>query len=148
MKKIFLVSLFFLVIHIMNAQGNLQFNQVLLVDVTLAGNAVTVPAGKVWKVENYLPSSQLAEDLNRPPNQSTAGGTKNFIMLVNGNQVYLKTTITREVGRSDGYWSQDGYATASDYKIFDAPIWLPASTTLAASTNVLSLSVIEFNIIP
>jgi hypothetical protein len=125
------------------AQGNLQFNQVKLVS-----TIETVPAGKVWKVENYLPSSQLAIDLNRPPNQSTAGGTKNFIMLVNSNQVFLQTTITREVGRDDAYWNQSGYTTASDYKIFDAPIWLPASTTLAASTNVLSLSVIEFNIIP
>ncbi len=143
MKKFFIcVSIVFTSLSFFS-QGNLQFNQVKLVT-----TIETVPAGKVWKVENYLPSSQLAEDLNRPPNQSTAGGTKNFIMLVNGNQVYLKTTITREVGRSDGYWSQDGYATASDYKIFDAPIWLPASTTLAASTNVLSLSVIEFNIIP
>jgi hypothetical protein len=124
-------------------QGNLQFNQVKLVS-----TIETVPAGKVWKVENYLPSSQLAIDLNRPSNQATAGGTKNFIMLVNSNQVFLQTTITREVGRDDGYWNHSGYTTASDYKIFDAPIWLPASTTLAASTNVLSLSVIEFNIVP
>ena len=60
MKKIFLVSLFFLVIHLMNAQGNLQFNQVLLVDVTVAGNAVTVPAGKVWKLENVALASNNA----------------------------------------------------------------------------------------
>jgi hypothetical protein len=125
------------------AQGNLQFNQVKLVS-----TIETVPAGKVWKVENYLPSSQLAIDLNRPSNQATAGGTKSFIMLVNSNQVFLQTTITREVGRDDAYWNHSGYTTASDYKIFDAPIWLPASTTLAASTNVLSLSVIEFNIVP
>ena len=124
-------------------QGNLQFNQVKLVS-----TIETVPAGKVWKVENYLPSSQLAIDLNRPSNQATAGGTKNFIMLVNSSQVFLQTTITREVGRDDAYWNHSGYTTASDYKIFDAPIWLPASTTLAASTNVLSLSVIEFNIVP
>ena len=124
-------------------QGNLQFNQVKLVS-----TIETVPAGKVWKVENYLPSSQLAIDLNRPTNQATAGGTKNFIMLVNSSQVFLQTTITREVGRDDAYWNHSGYTTASDYKIFDAPIWLPASTTLAASTNVLSLSVIEFNILP
>ena len=124
-------------------QGNLQFNQVKLVS-----TIETVPAGKVWKVENYLPSSQLAIDLNRPSNQATAGGTKNFIMLVNSSQVFLQTTLTREVGRDDAYWNHSGYTTASDYKIFDAPIWLPASTTLAASTNVLSLSVIEFNILP
>ena len=108
----------------------------------------TVPAGRVWKLENYLPSSQFAIDLNRQPNQASAGGTKNFIVLVNGTQVYLQTTITREVGRNDGYWSQDGYAAAADYRIFDAPIWLPAGTSLAASTNVMSLSVVEFNVLP
>jgi hypothetical protein len=37
-------------------------------------------------------------------------------VLINGNQVFLQTTITREVGRNDGYWSQDGYAAASDFK--------------------------------
>jgi hypothetical protein len=125
------------------AQGNLQFNQVKLVSTT-----ETVPVGKVWKIENYLPSSQLAIDLNRQPNQARAGGTKNFVVLVNGAQVFLQTTLTREVGRNDGYWSQDGYATAADYRIFDAPIWLPAGTSLAASTNVMSLSVIEFNVLP
>jgi hypothetical protein len=60
MKKILLVSVFFLVVHLMNAQGNLQFSQVLLVDVTVAGNAVTVPAGKVWKLENVALASNNA----------------------------------------------------------------------------------------
>ena len=143
MKRLYIIIITILLYTGAFSQGNLQFNQVKLVS-----TIETVPAGKVWKVENYLPSSQLAIDLNRPSNQATAGGTKNFIMLVNSNQVFLQTTITREVGRDDAYWNQSGYTTASDYKIFDAPIWLPASTTLAASTNVLSLSVIEFNILP
>jgi hypothetical protein len=141
--RIFIVIVFISLSVFVNAQGNLQFNQVKLVT-----TSETVPAGKVWKLENYLPSSQLAIDLNRQPNQASAGGTKNFIVLVNGAQVFLQTTITREVGRNDGYWSQDGYATAADYRIFDAPLWLPAGTTLAASTNVMSLSVVEFNVLP
>ena len=143
MKRLYIIIITILLYTSGFSQGNLQFNQVKLVT-----TIETVPAGKVWKVENYLPSSQLAIDLNRPSNQATAGGTKNFIMLVNSSQVFLQTTITREVGRDDAYWNHSGYTTASDYKIFDAPIWLPASTTLAASTNVLSLSVIEFNILP
>jgi len=141
--RTFFVIVFISLSVFVNAQGNLQFSQVKLVT-----TSETVPAGKVWKLENYLPSSQLAIDLNRQPNQASAGGTKNFIVLVNGTQVFLQTTITREVGRNDGYWSQDGYATAADYRIFDAPIWLPAGTTLAAPTNVMSLSVVEFNLLP
>jgi len=143
MRRIFIGVTAFFAVLITHAQGNLQFNQVKLVSMV-----ETVPVGKVWKLENYLPSSQLAIDLNRQPNQASAGGTKNFVVLVNGAQVFLQTTITREIGRNDGYWSQDGYATAADYRIFDAPIWLPAGTSLAASTNVMSLSVIEFNILP
>ena len=143
MRRIFIVVIAFFAVLNTHAQGNLQFNQVKLVS-----TVETVPAGKVWKLENYLPSSQLAIDLNRQPNQASVGGTKNFIVLVNGTQVFLQTTITREVGRNDGYWSQDGYAAAADYRIFDAPIWLPAGTSLAASTNVMSLSVVEFNVLP
>jgi hypothetical protein len=33
-------------------QGNLQFNQVLLLDASTTGNAYSVPSGKVWKIEN------------------------------------------------------------------------------------------------
>jgi hypothetical protein len=35
------------------AQGNLQFNQVILFDIAASGTqAITVPAGKVWKIES------------------------------------------------------------------------------------------------
>jgi hypothetical protein len=125
------------------AQGNLQFSQAKLVSAQ-----ETVPVGKIWKLENYLPTVSLANDLNRLSNQATAGGAKNFVILVNGTPIYLQTTLTREVGRNDGYWNQDGYATSSDFKIFDAPIWFPAGTSLAASTNVGFISVMEFNVVP
>lgn len=39
----------------MNAQGTLQFNQVLLINA--ASGTVTVPSGKVWKIESYNPSA-------------------------------------------------------------------------------------------
>jgi hypothetical protein len=34
------------------SQGNLQFNQVLILDATGLGVSHTVPAGKVWKIES------------------------------------------------------------------------------------------------
>jgi hypothetical protein len=39
----------------LKAQGNLQFNQTLLLSTTQASNVLlgTVPAGKVWKVEGF-----------------------------------------------------------------------------------------------
>jgi len=142
MKTLLFIAFIFLM-GVFKAQGNLQFSQVKLVS-----TQETVPVGKIWKLENYRPTVSLANDLNRLSNQATAGGAKNFVILVNGTPVYLQTTLTREVGRNDGYWNQDGYATSSDFKIFDAPIWFPAGTTLAASTNVGFIGVMEFNVIP
>jgi hypothetical protein len=42
------------------AQGNLQFNQVLILDASTSGIAHTVPAGKVWKIESVAMSSNNA----------------------------------------------------------------------------------------
>jgi len=136
--------LLFLIIYYQNiAQGNLQFSQVKLVSTT-----ETVPAGKVWKLQNFLPNVSLFTDITRNQTNPTSGGIRNFIILVNGISIYLQTTVTREVGRSDSYWSQDGYATAASSSILNEPIWLSAGTTLAASTNVQFVSIIEFNVIP
>ncbi len=136
--------LLFLIIYYQNiAQGNLQFSQVKLVSTT-----ETVPVGKVWKLQNFLPNVSLFTDITRNQINPTSGGIRNFIILVNGISIYLQTTVTREVGRSDSYWSQDGYATAASSSILNEPIWLSSGTTLAASTNVQFVSVIEFNIVP
>ena len=136
--------LLFLIIYYQNvAQGNLQFSQVKLVSAT-----ETVPAGKVWKLQNFLPNVSLFTDITRNQQNPTSGGIRNFIILVNGISIYLQTTVTREVGRSDSYWSQDGYATAASSSILNEPIWLSSGTTLDASTNVQFVSVIEFNVIP
>ncbi len=136
--------LLFLIIYYQNiAQGNLQFSQVKLVSAT-----ETVPVGKVWKLQNFLPNVSLFTDITRNQQNPTSGGIRNFIILVNGISIYLQTTVTREVGRSDSYWSQDGYATAASSSILNEPIWLSSGTTLAASTNVQFVSVIEFNIVP
>ena len=55
-------------------QGNLQFNQVLILDATPAGNAITVPAGKVWKIESVALSS------NNAYFQIKWGGTSYFVL--------------------------------------------------------------------
>jgi hypothetical protein len=55
MKKQILLIIFGLSSFFVNAQGNLQFNQVLTYSGSLAANTstanYTVPSGKVWKVE-------------------------------------------------------------------------------------------------
>lgn len=54
MKKI-LFSVFTLLLFAVGikAQGNLQFNQIILLDIASgATQAITVPANKVWKIES------------------------------------------------------------------------------------------------
>ncbi len=51
MKTLYIILLV-LFTSIAYSQGNLQFNQVLILDATVAGVTHTVPAGKVWKIES------------------------------------------------------------------------------------------------
>ena len=53
MKKILIIACLFLSINLFS-QGNLQFSQVLLFSADTYGNQLTVPTGKVWKIESYI----------------------------------------------------------------------------------------------
>jgi hypothetical protein len=121
--KIFfgLVLIFFM--NFFQAQGNLQFNQTLLLNASSNSTAQwTVPAGKTWKVESmgcYAPTLF----------------------------VYLNNSIAFEyIGDFNN--SQGSYYRGSDA----GAIWLPAGTILGHSSNNASafrwFSVLEFNIIP
>ena len=100
------------------AQKSLRFNQVKLVS-----TAETVPAGKVWKIEN------IGSSLYAPV---TTGLSSTPAIIINGNPIYLFVVRT---------------SNSSNYLGTPAvffPIWLPAATTLAASNNINFISVIEF----
>lgn len=66
MTRIFIIALFAIVSFAAKAQGNLQFNRVFLVEhsftvpINILGPfseiSVTVPAGKVWKIESVMAS--------------------------------------------------------------------------------------------
>jgi hypothetical protein len=75
-----LLFLFFLLISLsFTAQGNLQFNQVLILDGNTSTPTYTVPAGKVWKVESATISSingYLALSIN--------GSAASILQVVNG----------------------------------------------------------------
>lgn len=60
------------------AQGNLQFNQVLNLSFSNNNTPYTVPAGKVWKIENV----------------SLSSFSSYFFMNINGQQIFLKNTHT------------------------------------------------------
>jgi len=119
-----------------NAQNTLQFNRVLKV-----GNiSATVPAGTVWKVESALstaPAPVRSYGIDMDHSVSS--------IIVDGTTVFLNR-------QSAGAWSDNsGYVRgfgASFSQLTPLPIWLPEGTTIAASTNVSALSVIEFIVTP
>jgi hypothetical protein len=131
MKKIILTLLLSVGINlVINAQGNLQFNQAKLVS-----TVETVPAGKVWKVESVLYSQVIQQGAIN----NLATYHDNAQILINGNSLSIRSV--RQVDGGSG--GKSGFVWEVNY-----PIWLPSGTTLAAGGGVIYLSVIEFNIQP
>lgn len=124
----------FLILGSLNAQGNLQFNQVVTYTGTGSGSfsysspTWTVPAGKVWKVESASPNVA-----NAP--------------------------VTRAINMNAGSsWGSFALMTASqETTISPFPIWLKAGDQiqLQAAGNCCSttsfsyaISILEFNVVP
>jgi hypothetical protein len=110
----------------LNAQGNLQFNQVKWVFAQ-----ETVPAGKVWKIESVMYSASVgsvSSSLNQDDQIKIDGSPYTVRSARSGN---------------------GGYSAAS-YFVWEQqyPMWLYAGQTLQAWVNVGRINVIEFNIIP
>ena len=140
MKRTFLFSLFVFMHLALFSQGNLQFSQIKLVS-TLE----TVPGGKVWKVESAVFMGGAPFCLGTGPNASCAGGSLSgagfvgdMAFQVNGQTNYLYSNIGSPTNAAS--YGSHGYSPF--------PLWLPASTTLAAGTNMRYLSVLEFTIVP
>ena len=124
--KIYLVFFAFIFFGAQSkAQGNLQFNQVLHLEITCCtASTFTVPVGKVWKIEGSMAYN------NNYPTRITA---------INGNPM-------------DAYLT--GY-TYLNYGVLPIPLpyWLPTNTQVSFSTgNTIGykgyVSIIEFNVIP
>jgi len=124
--KIYLVLFAFIFFGAQSiAQGNLQFNQVLHLEITCCtASTFTVPVGKVWKIEG-----SMAYTNNYPTR----------ISAINGNPMEAYLT---------------GY-TYLNYGILPIPLpyWLPTNTQVSFSTgNTIGykgyVSIIEFNVIP
>lgn len=139
MRHVVLVFFGFLMPFVLFSQGNLQFNQVLLLTAT-----GTVPSGKVWKVESVLSSSTLAAYNDNPSSVNTVS----LNILVNGITVTVERSsvgIASQTGSSGAMRAHWGYASGGVTRL---PFWLPAGSTLAPSTNAMGVSVIEFNVLP
>ncbi len=126
MKTLSFLLFTFLLLNKVYSQGNLQFNQVKLVSAI-----ETVPAGKVWKVTNYLPTPNGNYQVFAQP------ALAEYLINING--------VAMNLGRRAYYNSSYGLM---DEVRHTGDIWLAAGTTLSVFQNIAHLSVIEFNIIP
>ena len=108
-----------------NAQGNLQFNQVLNLEITCCNaSTFTVPVGKVWKIEGAMAYN------NSYPTRITA---------INGNPM-------------EAYLTGYTYLSLGILPI-PLPYWLPTNTQVSFNTGSGLgqkgyVSIIEFNVIP
>ncbi|MBM3171947.1 MAG: hypothetical protein FJZ75_10105 [Bacteroidetes bacterium] len=130
----------------------LQFSQVKLVT-----TIETVPANKVWKIESALSGE------HRLPTSGTSFPTLSRFIKINGTDVCVQEYHTAGLGLGfngccgGGFWmnntgqspnSTQTHLVAVQGEPSKLPIWLPAGSTLETSTRTLSISVIEFNIVP
>lgn len=128
MKRLYIFIITIFLTTVAFSQGNLQFNQVLLLSTNQNSNVLlgTVPAGKTWKIEGY--------------------GT-NLTSYYNCDFSFNGVETAFRAGTTSIY--QNSYAYVSSTEQF----WLPAGTPLHAiacngGTGYRWVSIIEFNIIP
>ncbi len=129
MKNIFLF-LFLSFAFKLNAQGNLQFNQVITLNGTPSPctlvNIDTVPIGKIWKIESWTNSNEVSIYFNNSQynNHYLAVWGNN-----NGTQMQLSTNFN--------------------------PIWLKAGDIISVmisnqfcQARPYFFSILEFNVVP
>ncbi len=124
MKNLYLIVLLFTCGYTL-AQGNLQYNQTLLLSTTNSANTLmgTVPAGKVWKIEAF---------------GTSADGYNECRFSFDGTNVAFRAGSV--------YIYNASYTYAGESK----NIWIPAGTNIYAMSCSYYrwVSVVEFNIVP
>lgn len=151
------------------AQGNLQFNQALLLDSALA----TVPANKVWKITAVSGSEyrlnecvDISANSNHELKSARCGfapSTGTFIAnysvsafivnnkrIINSVEGFSPTSTTVYLsGNCTNSWTSSTFSCANRATTPNIlPMWLPAGTTLRSGGPNTVLSVLEFNIVP
>ena len=129
--KINLLCLLLLFPLVLPAQ-TLAFSQVKTVT-----QVETVPANKVWKLNGCFYSNLLAGVVSSGSSSGTYSNSDAYI-LVNNQSVAVRSSRS-----GGGYYHAAGFVWESAW-----PLWLQAGSPLAASSGVLSVSVIEFTIVP
>jgi hypothetical protein len=117
----------------------LKFNQIKLIGNT----AEILQAGKAWKVESVISSSELI-----PPSgvKDNTYYSISKTIEINGNIVYISRS-SRFTQLSSRYNSEATTGLPVG-QVTELPFWLPEGTSLKAGSNVLYISVLEFDIVP
>jgi hypothetical protein len=121
LASIFIVMLSLLFTNDVKAQGNLQFNQVILVDLGPSGSqSISVPAGKVWKIESVGIASN---------------GSNNGVYLRNSGAQAIAhfSNVTNAYSTTLPFWLPASYS---------------GSFLNSTSSYRTSVSIIEFNVVP
>lgn len=108
-------------------QGTLEFNQVILI--SSADGQVTVPAGKVWKIEHVTASSARYFNYYSSSYSTVTWNTNNpnpCTGATSGNTSYPAIDHT-PCSYADNYILINGIRTAFSS---GSPLWMPAAATL------------------
>lgn len=161
--KSLIALLFLLIVQNLNAQGNLQFNQVL--SLTNGAN-INVPLGKVWKVEAINLSNNVTFAVGSLPNTSCQTLTQtiptnrrcwyagNFFIDVAGVQFSTPSLFfdTQSSNCNTPCPATNPIPLTSNtlsVSSFTTPIWLEAGKNISIIPGAgILISVIEFNIVP
>ena len=131
MKKILKTIIFLLLVSAgMLAQGNLQFNQVVIV----MDQPQTVPAGKVWKIESYQ--------------QQQVGISTNMPTIGCGDLSRPRPYFIDNFSYYNIEGAGNGNSSYSSVAKNSFPIWLKAGQSTKTSCAGDFLSIIEFNVVP
>jgi len=130
MRKTYLLFILHLFVCGAFAQGNLQFNQIVIVGAA----DQTVPAGKVWKVESYQ-QQQVSISTNFP--------TTGCADLSRPRPYYIDNVPFYNIETAG-----NGNSSYSSIAKNNFPIWLKTSQTVRTSCAGDFISIIEFNSVP
>ncbi len=134
MKTIFLFVAIIATSLTVKAQGNLQFNQIKLLN-----TSSTVPSGKVWKVESVLHGDNTAWAFGSPSTDCIMS------IKINGANICLSRLHTYATGTG---LSNSAAASESAFNCTSFPIWLPEGASVDLGYNSKYISIIEYNLVP
>ncbi len=131
-------SLFWVFIAVvLFSQGRIAAQSLAFSQVKTVSQVETVPANKVWKLNGCFYNALLSGIVSSGSGSGTYSNSDAYI-LVNNQSVAVRSSRS-----GGGYYHAAGFVWEMSW-----PMWLQAGSTLAASTGVLSVSVLEFTVVP